>query len=82
MSLDENRLRFDVQCQYLQIEQAYQSQHTSLPSRVSSILKSKSSRNLEETSKACGNSPYVIPGLPPDLQVCTPTVIINNMIRL
>ena len=31
-SFDENRLRFDVQCQYQQIEQAYQ-KPSSLPSK-------------------------------------------------
>ena len=68
--MDENFLRFDVQRQYRQLEQAYQSNQggsASLPSSTNSRLRKLSSSFHPE--KASTGSPYAIPGLPLELQV-------------
>ncbi len=69
--MDENVLRFDVQRQYRQLEQAYTSTHgsTSLPSSINSKIKSTCSLSSIKPNKATSDSPYAIPGLPPEMQV-------------
>ena len=65
-SLDENRLRFDVQCQYQQIEQAYQ-KPSSLPSKP---LARTRKPVLDVAPNSTDKSKYAVPGLSPHLQVC------------
>ena len=69
--MDENVLRFDVQQQYRKLEQAYQSTQgsTSLPSSINSRVKSRNSLTSIKPNRATGDSPYAIPGLPPEMQV-------------
>ena len=69
--MDENFLRFDVRQQYKKLKQAYQSNdsYASLPGDTSSLLNSRRSLPVIEPRKATGDSPYAIPGLPPDMQV-------------
>ena len=65
-SLDENRLRFDVQCQYLQIEQAYQ-KPSSLPCKP--LVRNKKPVH-DVAPMSTDKSKYTVPGLSPHLQVC------------
>ena len=70
VSMDENMLRFDVQRQYRQLEQAYQSgdMSSSLPTGINRRLMSRASQPNFHNDRAQTDSPYAIPGLPQELQ--------------
>ncbi len=70
VSMDENMLRFDVQRQYRQLEQAYQcgDVSSSLPTGINRRLMSRTSQPNFHHYRAKTDSPYAIPGLPQELQ--------------
>ena len=66
-SLDENRMRLDVQRQFHHIKQGYGSRSVSVT--LSNTYSPGMRSRLTHPTKATTDSPYSITGLPPNMQV-------------
>ena len=71
-SLDENRMRVNVQRQFHHIQEGYNTHSVHIS--VSSIYSPGRRSELIHPTKATSDSPYSITGLPPDMQVIDPNL--------